>query len=182
MQAILASTMRPVPSAPLPLRQRLQGSRGFTIVELAIAALIIGVLAAIAIPSFKRSLLAARSDAVMNDLRVFAGSFQHYMQDKGEWPEDSAPGQYPPGMEQYLRSTAWLQKSAIGGRYNWEYMSMQNGTRVRAAIAVSSLDENLVSSDRVQLEDIDRRFDDGNLSTGMFRLGYELEPIYIIEP
>ncbi len=179
---MLPRNMRQDHPAPRTPRPRIHGTRAFTLTELAVVALIIGLLAAIAVPSLKRSVVAARSDAVINDLRVFSGAFLHYMQEKGDWPEDSAPGDYPLGMEQFLRSSAWTKPSAIGGLYNWEPQTMQGGVRVRAAITISSVDPNLVTSDRIQLEDIDRRFDDGNLSTGLFRLGFGLEPLYIIEP
>jgi hypothetical protein len=39
-----------------------------------------------------------------------------------------------------------------------------------------------VTADRVQLADIDRRCDDGNLATGTFLLGFANEPVYILEP
>lgn len=163
-------------------RQSFRSTAAFTLIEIGIAAVIIGLLAALAIPSFKRSMMAARSDAVINDLRVFTTAYQHYLQDKGDWPEDSEPGNYPAGMEQYLRATAWTNHSAIGGYYNWEYQAVHGGSKIRAAIAITSVGDNPVSSDKMQLEDIDRRFDDGNLNTGLFRLGFGLEPVYIIEP
>ena len=174
--------MRPDQATRRSRPERHRGKRAFTLVELGVVSVIIGLLAALAVPSLKRSVLAAKSDAVINDLRVFSAAYQHYMQEKGDWPEDSAPGEYPAGMEQFLRSSNWTKRSAIGGLYNWEPDTTQGGVKVRAAIAISSSETEIVSSDRVQLEDIDRRFDDGNLSTGMFRLGFGLEPIYIIEP
>lgn len=174
--------MRPC-TPPHRQQYRIKNKTGaFTLIEVALAALIIGLLAAIALPAFKRSVMAARSDAVMNDLRVFATAYQHYMQDKGEWPEDSGPGQMPAGMDGYLKGSNWSQSSPIGGFYNWEAQATHGGSKIRAAIAISGGGDNPVTTDRMQLEDIDRRFDDGNLSTGVFRLGFGLEPIYVIEP
>lgn len=179
---MLRANMRPYSTASLGKRSAFLDSKAFTLVEVAVVAVIIGLLAALAIPGFKRSVMAAKSDAVINDLRVFSGAFQHYMQEKGDWPEDSPAGEYPPSMEQYLRTTTWTSKSPIGGHYNWDSQVTHNGSKVRAAISINSVGDNAVTSDRLQLEDIDKRLDDGDLSTGSFRLGFDQEPLFIIEP
>ncbi len=171
-----------VTHATLPCRSRLAGVRAFTLVEIAIVVLIIGLVASIAVPQIKKTIIAARSETVINDMRVFSQSFEHYLQEKGDWPSaTSNPGEYPSGMDGYLNKTNWGRRTPIGGLYNWQSQARHSGLKITAAIAISSVDGNDVSSDRLQLEDIDRRIDDGDLSTGSFRLGFGNEPIYIIE-
>lgn len=160
-----------------------KSERGFTLVEIGIVVIIIGLVAAVAVPQLKKMVQAARSEAIINDLRVFTQAFEHYLQEKGDWPpEQASPGVYPAGMEGYLRQSNWEKQSPIGGFYNWERQIRHNGQRLQAAIAISSKNDILVTTDRMQLEDIDRRLDDGDLTTGKFRLGYRNEPVLIIEP
>ena len=158
------------------------GNAGFTLVELAVVVFIISALAALAVPAMKRVNLEARSVAVANDLRVFSGAFQTYVHDHGDWPPgNDGPGIFPPGMEGYLRQTNWERVTPIGGHYAWEPNSPQQGEHYRAVITISSSGTDQVSSDKLQLEDLDRRIDDGDLTTGNFQLGYRNYPAYVLE-
>ena len=143
---------------------------------------IISVLAALAVPALKRVSLEARSVAVANDLRVFSGALQAYVHDRGDWPEgNDGPGVFPPGMEGYLRQTNWERVTPIGGHYSWEPNSLQQGERYRAVIVIASVGKDQVTTDKRQLEDLDRRVDDGDLTSGTFRLGYRDYPAYVLE-
>jgi hypothetical protein len=129
-----------------------------------------------------KNALNARSSAVLNDLRVYAGAFQAYAQEHGDWPPGGgAPGTFPPGMEGYLSQTNWSRISPIGGYYQFATQSPQAGSRYAAVIMISSARANPVSSDFNQLSDIDRKLDDGNLSTGNFFLGYRNYPVFVLE-
>jgi type IV pilus assembly protein PilA len=57
--------------------------QGFTLVEIMIVVVIIGLLAAMAIPTFNQVRLQSRVKAVTNNLRQFASAAQQYMLDKG---------------------------------------------------------------------------------------------------
>ena len=59
--------------------------------------------------------------------------------------------------------------------------TVQQGERYRSAIVISSVAENVVSADRIQLADLDRRIDDASLETGNLRLGFRNYPVYVIE-
>ncbi len=144
--------------------------------------LIIGLLAAMAVPELKKNMINTRSSAVMNDLRVYAGAYQAYAQEHGDWPPGGgAPGVFPPGMEGYLSSTNWSRTTPIGGNYQFATQSPQGGGRYAAVIIIASTTNNPVSSDFVQLSDIDKKLDDGNLSTGNFFLGYRNFPVFVLE-
>ena len=163
---------------------RRRGARqaAFTLVELAVVCFIISLLGAIAVPIFKRITEETRSTAVINDLRVFSAAFQSYAHDRGAWPDGgSAPGEVPAGMEGYLKESNWSRPTPLGGLYFWAPNTPQQGERYRACIVLAGTDGNPVSDDRRQLEDLDRRIDDGNLSTGNLRLGYRDYPVYVIE-
>lgn len=163
-------------------RRPARTARGFTLLELSIVLFIISVVAALAIPAVKQASLEARAGAVVNDLRVFSGAFQNYATEHGDWPAgDVAPGEFPPGMAGLLSRTGWERVTPIGGRYTWAPNSLQQGERYHAVIVISSVAGQDVSAERKQLEQIDRRIDDGNLDTGNFRLGYRNFPVFVIE-
>jgi hypothetical protein len=118
----------------------------------------------------------------MNDLRVYSGAFQAYAQEHGDWPPGGgAPGVFPAGMEGYLSQTNWGRTTPIGGNYQFATQSPQGGGRYAAVIIIASSGTATVSSDAVQLTDIDKKLDDGNLATGNFFLGYRNYPVFVLE-
>jgi len=147
-----------------------------------VVVLIIGILAALSVPALKKNAMNARSSAVMNDLRVYAGAYQAYAQEHGDWPPGGgAPGTFPAGMEGYLNNTNWSRKTPIGGNYQFATQSPQAGGRYAAVIIIASTTDNPVTSDANQLTDLDVKLDDGNLSSGNFFLGYRNYPVFVLE-
>jgi type IV pilus assembly protein PilA len=57
--------------------------KGFTLVEIMIVVVIIGLLAAMAIPTFNKVRLESRVKTVTNNLRQVCSAAQQYMLDKG---------------------------------------------------------------------------------------------------
>ncbi len=64
-----------------------EAEQGFTLVELMIVMLIIGVLAAIAIPSYVSSLKSAKEAVLKEDLHVMRQAIDSYTMDKEKAPE-----------------------------------------------------------------------------------------------
>jgi general secretion pathway protein G len=67
--------------------RRRTAEQGFTLVELMIVMLIIGVLAAIAIPSYVSSLKSAKEAVLKEDLHVMRQAIDSYTMDKEKAPE-----------------------------------------------------------------------------------------------
>jgi prepilin-type N-terminal cleavage/methylation domain-containing protein len=86
--------------------KRTHNTAGFTLVEIMIVVAIIGLLAAIAIPSFLKARTQSQITAVANDLRVFGDAFETYCMIVGEFPADTH-NTVPPGMEEYIKQDNW---------------------------------------------------------------------------
>jgi type IV pilus assembly protein PilA len=143
---------------------------GFSLVEIMVVVVIIGLLAAIAIPAFRTYQTRSQATSVANNFRTYAAAFEIYATEHGVWPEDTNEGIIPPEMEGQL--PRFLEQSVVGGSWDWEKEILG----VTAGIS-------LVNSNgsRAMFERVDKILDDGNLSTGRFfgnndRYTYALQP------
>jgi general secretion pathway protein G len=69
------------------MRSRRQNEAGFTLMELMIVMMIIGVLTTLAIPSFVSAIRNAREAVLKEDLRVMRSAIDSYTMDKQKAPQ-----------------------------------------------------------------------------------------------
>lgn len=139
--------------ARLPILTR--PHRAFTLVEIMIVVVVIGLLAAMAVPAMQRVRRHAQAARLANDFRQFTAAFQRYNLENGSWPPaQNSAGAPTPEMAGYLPAN-WAQPSPLGGGYTW------SGSTGRIRLTGSN-----ATDDVMQL--VDATIDDGDLSTGDF--------------
>lgn len=139
--------------------------RGFTLVEIANVALIVGILAMLSVTSIQNIFLRARAVAFRNDARVFANAFDRYALQNGDYPPDSkGKDSFPPEMAGYINESQWTRITPLGGYYSWDHKTNNGkgqGAQKQIAITVNNTDLTMA-----QLLQVDRWIDDGDLGTG----------------
>ncbi|HEX7632088.1 MAG TPA: prepilin-type N-terminal cleavage/methylation domain-containing protein [Lacunisphaera sp.] len=163
---------------PLPLSAR--RSRAFTLVEIMVVVVIIGLLAAAALPAYRLITLRSRAASVVNDLRTFSTVFIAYSIQNGKYPDDGTPQVVPPEVAGQLPGN-FIQPTPIGGVYKWSFGVPADGIPCKAAIIIQADSTHPILDDLDQLETVDKQIDDGNLSTGNLQLGSTNCLVFIIE-
>ena len=126
---------------------------------------IIGLLAALALPSFAKARRDARVSAQMNDLRILEDAFQLYAMENRGFPAATWVAKVlPPGMQKYLHGDIWSQTSPSGGLYAWKTNTDTNGI-TRYYISLSG------GVDQEVWDIMDRKIDDGLSGSGRLQSG-----------
>ena len=75
---------------------------GFTLVELLIVAIVIGLLAGIAIPNLKKAIYKADAARILADMSAVRMAVAEFIEDNGRYPNAEAWGQMPSELEPYV--------------------------------------------------------------------------------
>ena len=155
---------------------RRESQSGFTLIEILVVVLVIGIIASIAVTAYTRQIDKARVAATAGDLKTFHTGFLSYATDRNQFPPDShlqAPYHLPngAGVEPYLPVRRWAGETPLGGFYNWE------GPNNYPYAGISLFEATAEPSVMAML---DERIDDGDLSTGIFRITPNSRYTYII--
>jgi prepilin-type N-terminal cleavage/methylation domain-containing protein len=134
--------------------------RGFTLVEIMVVVVIIGLLAAMALPAFQRVKQSAVSKRYINDARQVRDAAERYALENGNFPPNGIAALHP-SLQGYVPASLFNAASTpLGGIWDWDYQ--QDGFTASISVYQFTVSD-------AQLTDIDRTIDDGNLSTGLFR-------------
>lgn len=61
---------------------------GFTLIELLVIVLIVGILAAVALPQYQKAVAKARGAEALSNIKAVAQAAEVYRMENGKWPED----------------------------------------------------------------------------------------------
>ncbi|MBI4626208.1 MAG: type II secretion system protein [Verrucomicrobia bacterium] len=139
-----------------PLRHRV----GFTLVEIMVVVVIIGLLAAMGIPALQRAQRRSQNSRFVSDLRVFAQAFETYALENGSWPPNVGAGVVPAGLSSAIQVSVWTAPTVLKGR--WNYDRNIGGIAVAVSLSGSSVTD-------AQMQEIDAMIDDGDLTAGNFQ-------------
>lgn len=131
----------------------------FTLVEIMIVVVIIGLLAAMGVPALHKARLNAYASRIANNFRVFSGAFETHAMETGTWAPDGQGNSLPATVKPYFEGSAWYEPPIPGGYYDWEF------DRVGITASISLRYEKDLPEVFVR---VDRLLDDGNLATGDF--------------
>jgi general secretion pathway protein G len=141
---------------------RVLRDRAFTLVELLIVVVILGILAAIVVPSFANAVEPSRHSAFATNMRAFAQGLQFYRAAENEWPEDGTSGTLPEGLIGLVDQESYERITPIGGVWDTEPTPLGYGIGVH-------FNGDGETRDSVYMTLIDDLVDDGDLTTGGFQ-------------
>lgn len=130
--------------------------RGFTLVEMMITIVIIGLIMALALPSFIQLRDRSKASIISNNFRIYRDTFNTYAMENNGWPAQAAAGVTPPEMVGAIKG--FEAPSIIGGQWQWV-----NDSTYRAIVLVDP-----PYPDDIILR-VDETIDDGVLDAGLFQ-------------
>jgi len=156
---------------PMTLRPRLAAKRpashgrGFTLVEILIVVVILGILAAMIIPQFASATTQSRQSVFASNLKELTKAAELFKLENNAWPEDASSGSTPTGMENHIHAGNFESATPIGGVWDFEY---QDSGGVTSAVGVHFNGTGETRGDAF-MNEVDSLLDDGDVTTGRFR-------------
>ncbi len=137
--------------APSPMRLR----RGFTLVEIMVVVVILGLLIAIAVPTYRRFQRKSQNTTFVNNLRLFTQAFETYAMKYGTWPltsDPTDPTKIIPvdaaghSMSGEFRDSDW-KAGALGGQWKWNFVG--GGGHPKAYISIVGVNVDVSQMDEI---------------------------------
>lgn len=149
---------------------------GFTLVEIMVVVVIIGLLAAIAIPMWSNVRDRALVTTFTNDLRIFRDAMEVYILENGSYPSDGSTGTVPVELEEDIKESKFANGTPVGGEWDIEYND--NGVTSAVGVHISPWSDDTLA----YLIKADEKIDDGDPDTGSFQRLANDRYYWIIKP
>ena len=98
---------------------------GFTLVELMVVIMIVGILAGLAIPDLREARLRADATRVVADARAVGLAAHDFLSQNGRFPDSGAPGQVPPELAEGLDGVSFDYKGLTYSWYSFSFSAWQ---------------------------------------------------------
>ncbi len=137
----------------------------FSLIEILVVVIVIGILAAIVVPNSIRAGDMARVTATGEDLKAIVRAVEAYRNDSGRWPRDVSRAVMPPELAEFFTKADPFQKTVpIGGVYDYDGPSSSRGPR----ISIRAGTGNPIADDAT-ITELDELIDDGDPGAGRLR-------------
>ncbi len=153
------------------------GERAFTLVEIIVVVVVIGILAAVAVPKFVGAREQTAIAAAAEDLKAIELAADMYNAMHGAFPPDVNRTREVEGLAPFFKGeNPFAKPCPIGGAYDWEGPPRWNPPQV----SIRKNGSNIYSDEDAQA--LDEHFDDGDLNTGRLRKSGSSRLTFYITP
>lgn len=149
-----------------------KGQNGFTLLELLVVIAIVGLLAALAMTSYRNFILRSELSETATKLGQFAREFEIWKQVHGKFPNDSHLVLPPEAKGLAINNADWSATTRLGGNWNWEGPD---------GYAYAGISIDGATATEEEIAQFDFILDDGDLGSGKFRRTPNGRYTYIIE-
>jgi general secretion pathway protein G len=137
--------------------------RGFTLVEVLIVVVILGLLAAVVTPQFAGAAQQSKLASSLASMKALGQAFQMYRAVHGVFPSDAGPGGFPPEMAGLIRRHDWERAPLLGEEWDWN--AGPGWSLVGSNISIWAPDTRF----EAEWDALDRAHDDGSRVTGLIQ-------------
>lgn len=117
-----------------------RGRHGFTLVEMLIVVLIIGIVSSIALPHYQQVLLKARAAEAIGNMDAIRVAAYNYFLDNHAWPDDVERGVTPPELAPLLPDDFAFERD--GYTLDWDNWSTGGGGDFNGTVGISMVTSN----------------------------------------
>jgi prepilin-type N-terminal cleavage/methylation domain-containing protein len=144
-------------------RSRQQSGPGFTLVELLIVVVILAILAAVVIPTFKDASKESKRNRFVDNLRTFITAAQYATEKNGDVIEDASSGNLPAELAGLVPASSWENGTPMDGVWDSEKASFGFASSIGVHYSSGT------NPGDAEWTQVDALVDDGDLTTGAFR-------------